>query len=298
MASFNTGYIKRYNGSAWETMYPKNRAEDIISGTLATARIPNLSADKITSGVLADAIIPNLAASKITSGAFDVDRIPTMSADKIMSGVFGTARIPDLNASKITEGTLSSARIPNLDASKITTGTINASLLPAIAVTNTITATTLAAFIALYSSGAPTPADVAQEGDIVILTTDNETYIHNGGSAGTAADFTKLQTPTDVVTSVAGKTGVVTLAITDITDLSTQLGNKVETLADLGITAVDASELDLLDGLTVGATKINFLANVISDVQNQIDAKARLYWSTTDPAVAAAGDYAFVYSAI
>lgn len=64
------------------------QASDIASGTLATARIPNLAASKITSGTLGTARIPSLAASKITSGTLAV------------------ARIPDLNASKITAGTL------------------------------------------------------------------------------------------------------------------------------------------------------------------------------------------------
>jgi len=34
-----------------------------------------------------------------------------------------------------------------------------------------------------------------QEGDVVVLTTPGETYIHNGGSAGTTADFTRIAVP-------------------------------------------------------------------------------------------------------
>ena len=44
-----------------------------------------------------------------------------------------------------------------------------------------------------------------QKGDVLILTTDNKTFIHNGGTAGTMADFNQMATPTDVVTSVAEK---------------------------------------------------------------------------------------------
>lgn len=43
-----------------------HNASDINAGTLAAARIPNLSADKITSGTFADARIPALSMSKIT----------------------------------------------------------------------------------------------------------------------------------------------------------------------------------------------------------------------------------------
>jgi len=51
-----------------------------------------------------------------------------------------------------------------------------------------------------------------QEGDVVIRSDENKTYIHNSGSAGNMNDFTLIATPTDAVTSVAGNTGVVTNA--------------------------------------------------------------------------------------
>jgi len=51
----------------------------------------------------------------------------------------------------------------------------------------------------------------AQEGDVVVRTDEKKTYVKNSGSAGTMADFTLLETPTDAVTSVDGATGVVTL---------------------------------------------------------------------------------------
>ncbi len=168
--------IKRYRSGVWDVIYPKTTAENIVSGILAAARIPDLDAGKITSGILA------------------------------------AARIPDLDAGKITSGVLGTDRIPNLDASKITSGVLDALRLPAIAMTNVTTSTTMAIFLPIYQG------DTAswQEGDVLILTSEKKTYIHNGGSAGTAADFTLLETPTDVVTSVAGKTGVVTLVKGDV----------------------------------------------------------------------------------
>jgi hypothetical protein len=157
-----------------------------------------------------DTIYPKTTAANIISGVLDAARIPNLSADKITSGTLGTDRIPNLSADKITSGTLGTARIPNLDASKITSGIIDVARLPAIAVTNVVTSTSMSNFIPLYNVG-----DM-QEGDVLILTTDKKTYIHNGGTAGTAADFTLMETPTDVVTSVAGKTGVVTLVKGDV----------------------------------------------------------------------------------
>ena len=51
----------------------------------------------------------------------------------------------------------------------------------------------------------------AQEGDVVIRSDESKSYIHNGGSAGTMADYTVLATPTDSVLSVNGSTGAVVL---------------------------------------------------------------------------------------
>ena len=49
-----------------------------------------------------------------------------------------------------------------------------------------------------------------QEGDIVVRSDQNKSYVKNSGTAGTMADFTELLTPTDQVLSIAGNTGAVT----------------------------------------------------------------------------------------
>ena len=51
-----------------------------------------------------------------------------------------------------------------------------------------------------------------QEGDVVVRTDENKSYVRNAGSAGSMADFTLLRTPTDAVLSVAGLTGAITSA--------------------------------------------------------------------------------------
>ena len=52
----------------------------------------------------------------------------------------------------------------------------------------------------------------AQEGDVVVRSDENKSYVKNAGTAGSMSDWTLLATPTDLVLSVAGYTGAVTAA--------------------------------------------------------------------------------------
>jgi len=99
--------------------------------------------------------------------------------------------------------------VATLDAA----GKIPSNQLPALAITAVATVTDEAAMLAL----------TAEEGDTAIRTDVSKTYIHNGGSAGTIADWTLLATPDDVVTSVNTKTGTITLNTDDVAEGTTNL---------------------------------------------------------------------------
>lgn len=73
--------------------------------------------------------------------------------------------------------------------------------LPAVAITSRFVVASEADQIPL----------TAEEGDVAIRTDQSRSYIHNGGTAGTMADWDELLTPTDQVQSVDGRTGTVTL---------------------------------------------------------------------------------------
>ena len=91
-----------------------------------------------------------------------------------------------------------------------------------------------------------------QEGDVVVRSDLNESYMNNGGSAGTMADFTLLQTPTDSVLSVAGQVGSVSAA---------QIKTAYEALADTN--AFNDSSVTKLSGIETGAD-VTDTANVVA----------------------------------
>jgi hypothetical protein len=80
--------------------------------------------------------------------------------------------------------------------------------LPALALTDVSVVATQVAQLAL----------TAEEGDVAIRTDLSKSYVHNGGTAGTMADWSELLTPTDLVLSVAGRVGAITLTTADLTD--------------------------------------------------------------------------------
>ena len=72
-----------------------------------------------------------------------------------------------------------------IDLTTDVTGKLPAGNIEAIALTTVQTAADETAMLALTT----------QEGDVVVRTDENKTYMHNGGTAGTMTDFTELATP-------------------------------------------------------------------------------------------------------
>jgi len=142
----------------------------------------------------------------------------TNSGDQDISGIGTNTTAIDFNTThrgltnnphSVDKTDVSLGNVPNVDctnASNISSGTISSAVLPPVALTSVQTAVSEVAMLALTT----------EEGDVVIRTDENKSYMHNGGSAGTMADFTELQTPTDSVLSVNGETGTVVLTTGDI----------------------------------------------------------------------------------
>jgi hypothetical protein len=151
----------------------------------------------------------------------------------------------DMNGNKITElpeptaGTDAATRnyvtTYSSNASNLSSGTIPTSVLPPIAMTTVKVALSEVAMLALTT----------EEGDVIVRSDENKTYMRNNGSSGTMTDFTELATPTDSVLSVNGATGTVILNQDQVGDGTTY----VRTHNDLSDTLKTK-----LDGIQAGAT--------------------------------------------
>ena len=140
---------------------------------------------------------------------------------------------------------------------------IPTSQIPALSMTDVHTVASESAQLALG----------AQEGDVAVRTDLGRTFIHNGGTAGTMADWTEISAP-DAVSSVNGQTGVVVLGKGDV-----GLGN-VDNTSDLAKPVSTATQT-ALNG------KANTThAHAAADVTSGTFALARIPTGTTSTTVA------------
>lgn len=135
--------------------------------------------------------------------------------------------------------------------------------LPALAITSTFVVGNEAAQLAL----------VAQEGDVAVRTDQSRTYIQNGGTSGTMADWTLLQTPPDLVQSVNGQTGTVSLDAADVDATRSVVGLQ----GDVTVT-------DIADALGLGTAATHAAADFVA-----VGSLATLPNAVDDAAAAAAG---------
>ena len=166
-------------------------------------------------------VVTNLMEGAVTQTTVDVasstgSSATLVSASTIRAGVLSKAKFDEIVANSIHSGLLLSnphnvtkddvglGNVLNVDttnASNITTGTLPNSVVPPIAMTTVQVANSDAAMLALTT----------EEGDVVVRSDLNTSYIRNGGTTGTMADFTELLSPISGVISVNGMTGIVVI---------------------------------------------------------------------------------------
>lgn len=171
----------------------------------------NLSVLLAADGQVEDAKLDGLTSSKLSGAlpaisAANLTAIPAANITGTLPAISAT-NLTNIPAANIT-GTLpaiSAANLTNLPISAGTGISINGSgqiSVTAVALTTVQTASSQSAHLALTT----------QEGDIVVRSDENKSYVRNSGTASTMADFTLLATPTDAVLSVNGNTGAITAA--------------------------------------------------------------------------------------
>jgi hypothetical protein len=131
-------------------------------------------------------------------------KVTTDSKGRVVSGqtTLSTTDIEGLGTAASKNTGTTSGTIPILGAG----GKLNTSVLPAIAISDTFVVDSQEAMLAL----------TAEVGDIAIRTDLSKSFILKEDGASVLANWQELLTPTDAVTSVAGKTGVVTLVKADV----------------------------------------------------------------------------------
>jgi len=129
-----------------------------------------------------------------------------------------------------------------------------------------------------------------QEGDVVVRTDENKTYVKNAGTAGTMADFTLLRTPTDAVLSVNGNTGAITAA---------QIASAVEAASDSNtFTDADHTKLNAIEASAdvTDAANVNSAGAVMN---SDLDGKGELLVGdgSGDPTALAVGTDGYILKA-
>jgi len=257
-----------YNSTAIDAAVALNTAKVGITVTQASdivannAKLTASTANVTTAGALMDSELANIAAVKATTGTF-------LTADQTkLDGIEALADVTD-TANVTTAGALMDSELANIVAVKATTGTFLTAdqtkldgieaLADVTDTTNVVAAISAGTGVGISAGGVISVTAVAlttvqtastqiahlaltaQEGDVVVRSDENKSYVHNGGTAGTMADYTLLSTPTDSVLSVSGKTGVVTLVSSDV-----GLGNVDNTTdANKPVSTAQLTALDL-----------------------------------------------------
>lgn len=138
---------------------------------------------------------------------------------------------------------------PNGLATLDSGGKIPSDQIPPVAMTQTHVVASQAAMLAL----------TAQEGDVAIRTDIDRSYIHNGGTTGTMSDWYELAVNDEVVRTVNGKTGTVTLSTSDIGEGSNLYYTEARVTSNPTVAANTAarhshSNMSVLDATTASFT--------------------------------------------
>jgi len=185
--------------------------ETLIDTEVASYDIPQLIADAFDSGIPAHTHTPAEVGLPNVDNTSDLGKPISTATQSALDLKSNTGHAHDdryFTESEVTSllsGKSDTTHDHDGDYAPLSGGTIPSLYVPPIAITNVHTVANEAAMIAL----------TAEEGDVAIRTDLPATFIHNGGTAGTAADWSQMSAE-QLVLSVNGKTGVVSITSSDI----------------------------------------------------------------------------------
>lgn len=144
-----------------------------------------------------------------TAGTYT--KVTTDANGRVKAGTsLSASDIPTITLSKISDaGTAASKNVGTAAGNVValdSNGKLPEGVLPSLSIVDVYTVASTAEMVALD----------AQKGDMAIVGSD--TYILSAAPASTLANWVKIPHPTDVVQAVNGKTGVVVLTTSDVTE--------------------------------------------------------------------------------
>lgn len=187
-------------------------AADVTSGTFATARLGSGTANN-TAYLRGDSTWQALNVASVSGLQAALDAKSALVHTHVIADVTGLQAA--LDARVLTSALGASGGVATLDG----TGKIPSAQLPALAITEVFTVASQAAMLAL----------LAQQGDLARRTDLSRTFILTASDPTVLSNWVEWLIPNDAVTSVAGKTGAVTLAIADTVGLQAALDGKANT---------------------------------------------------------------------
>ena len=187
-----------------------------------------------------------LANSGVTAGSYT--KVTVDAKGRVTEGATLSATdIPDLTLAKITDAGTAASKDVGASAGNVpilgADGKLDTSILPALAISTTHVVTSQAEMLAL----------TVQEGDMAVRTDLSASFVFKGGDATKLENWIRLATPSDdgFVSTVNGKTGVVTLTTSDITEGSNLYYTEERATTNFSTNIVATSVLSMSDGANV-----------------------------------------------
>jgi hypothetical protein len=189
----NTRHITSTERTTWNTV--GNKVDKVVGKQLSTEDYTTTEKTKLSN-------IADYANNYIHPSTHSVAMITGLSTVATSGSYNDLTNQPILGtvASKNTGTT--SGTVPIIGAD----GKLDISIMPSIVITDTFVVASQSAMLAL----------TAEIGDVCIRTDLNKSFILRLSPASTLSNWQELLTPTDLVQSINGKTGVVTLTASDV----------------------------------------------------------------------------------